>query len=172
MLYIVSMVAGHFSCLSRNFIETLFRKNLSWNFCWQTYESWDQTPLSGGSTWMRWLKTLMSSPSFLISELNPSLSQHCLCLGETLITTSKDDRSFSFFKLCIELTLQKIAIWLSINCQKLDIFSKKLPKIFILKKCQVFGYFLTVKWLFSGGSAVDMYITALVSLLLKLSLLF
>ena len=59
------------------------------------------------------------------------------------------------------------------NCQKLDIFFKKIGKNFhffkkiaignffeknehfwqfFLKKCQVFGNFLTVKWQFSRGS--------------------
>jgi len=30
-----------------------------------------------------------------------------------------------------------------------------LPLAILLKKCQVFGNFLTVKWQFSGGSAVN-----------------
>ena len=71
------------------------------------------------------------------------------------------------------LTLRKIAIWLSKNCQKLDIFSKKIARNFhffqkiansnfveknenfwqfFAEKCQVFGNFLTVKWQFSGGA--------------------
>ena len=72
------------------------------------------------------------------------------------------------------LTLRKIAIWMSKNCQKLDIFFKKIYKnfhffqqncqwqffwknkkfghFFFLKKYQVFVNFLTVKWQFSGGS--------------------
>ena len=76
---------------------------------------------------------------------------------------------------CVNLTLRKIAIWLSKNCPKLDIFQKKIAKnfhffkkiaignffwkkmkifgFFFLKKCQVLGNFLTVKWQFSGGSA-------------------
>ena len=47
---------------------------------------------------------------------------------------------------------------MSKNCQKLDIFSKKLTKIVIFcqfffdKKGQVFGNFLTFKWQFSGES--------------------
>ena len=64
---------------------------------------------------------------------------------------------------------------MSKSCQKLDIFSKKLPRIvfkknyqcqffgknvnfwqFFEKKSQVFGNFLTFKWQFSGGS--DSYI--------------
>ena len=61
---------------------------------------------------------------------------------------------------------------MSKNCQKLDIFSKKLTKIVnifnkiandnfvekndnLKKKLQVFGNFLTVKWYFSGGSGLD-----------------
>ena len=44
--------------------------------------------------------------------------------------------------------------WLFFKCQKFSFFSKKLPKSF-WKKCQVFGNFLTVKWQFSGGSALD-----------------
>ena len=58
------------------------------------------------------------------------------------------------------LTLQKIAIWNLKICQKLDIFSKKLllPLAIFLKKCQVFGNFLTVKWQFSGGSGCVLFL--------------
>ena len=64
----------------------------------------------------------------------------------------------------IQLTLRKIAIWLSKNWQKLDIFFKKIAKnchffpkklsmAIFWKKCQVLSLdnFLTVKWqLFEG----------------------
>ena len=61
------------------------------------------------------------------------------------------------------LTLRKIAIWLSKNCQKLNLFFFKLPKICkkmkffgnLKKKSQVFGNFLTVKWQFFGGSGFN-----------------
>ena len=53
----------------------------------------------------------------------------------------------------MNLTLRKIAIWMSKNCPKLDIFFKKnWQKIVIFFKCQVFGIFLTFNWQFSGGS--------------------
>ena len=71
-------------------------------------------------------------------------------------------------KQCWQLTLRKIAICLSKNCKKLDIFKRKIAKNFHFfqksflkkwkflafkkKKSQVFGNFLTVKWQFSGGS--------------------
>ena len=52
--------------------------------------------------------------------------------------------------LCGNMTLRKIAIWLSKNCPKLDIFSKELPKIVIfsqklavaifVKKITIFGH--------------------------------
>ena len=46
--------------------------------------------------------------------------------------------------LAVHLTLRKIAIWMSKNCQKLDICLKKLPKIVIIFKkiannCHFFG---------------------------------
>ena len=40
------------------------------------------------------------------------------------------------------LTLRKIAIWMSKNCQKLSFFQKKMQ----LKKSQSFDNFLTFKW--------------------------
>ena len=54
----------------------------------------------------------------------------------------------------LDLTIRKIFIWLSKNCQKLDIFSKKIAKNFHFssKNCQRLGNFLTFKWQFSGGS--------------------
>ena len=74
-----------------------------------------------------------------------------------------------------ELTLRKIAIWMSKNCQKFDIFFKKnwqkfsffqkncqwqffgqkmtIFVNFFWKKCQIFGNFLTFNKQFSGGSA-------------------
>ena len=80
----------------------------------------------------------------------------------------------SFFQMVYpNLTLWKIAIWLSKNCQKLDIFFKKIDKKchffnkiaignfvekndtfcqFFWKKCQSFGNFLTFKWQFWRGS--------------------
>ena len=46
---------------------------------------------------------------------------------------------------------------MSTNCQKLDIFFKKIAKnchfFPQISKCQVFGNLLTFKWQFSGGSA-------------------
>ena len=46
---------------------------------------------------------------------------------------------------------------MSKNWQKLDIFSKKIAKIFF-EKIVVFGNFLTVKWQFSGGSGSDLFV--------------
>ena len=44
----------------------------------------------------------------------------------------------------LELTLRKIAIWLSKNCPKRAIFSKKLPKLsFFSKNCQKLSFFST-----------------------------
>ena len=42
-------------------------------------------------------------------------------------------KTFSLYLHTSHLTLRKIAIWLSKNCQKLEIFCKKLPKIVIKK---------------------------------------
>ena len=65
--------------------------------------------------------------------------------------------------LCSSLTFQKIAIWLSKNCPKLDIFSKNIAKNFLLffliekkklKKMSSFSQFLTFKGQFSGGSGL------------------
>ena len=76
-----------------------------------------------------------------------------------------------------DLTLRKIAIWLSKNCQKLRHLKKKLPKIvfffqkncqwqfswkkwqslaFFFIKCQVFGNFFTFKWQFSWCSGLGL----------------
>ena len=90
--------------------------------------------------------------------------RHCkfLCLLNT----------WGFTTVNLNLTLRKIAIWMSKNCQKLDFFFlidknchffnqiangnfvEKNDNFcqFSWKKCQVFVYFLTVKWQFSGGS--------------------
>ena len=80
----------------------------------------------------------------------------------------------------VRLTLQKIAIWMSKNCQKLDIFSKNWPKMTIFDtfwtKCQVLANLLTFKWQFSGGSAsnpkpyLNFYSTGLFGLLLPVLL--
>ena len=48
---------------------------------------------------------------------------------------------------------------LTFYCQKNEFFCKKIAKKchfwqFFLKKCQVFGNFLTFKWPFSGGSGI------------------
>ena len=51
----------------------------------------------------------------------------------------------TFIQMCLYLTLRKIAIWLSKNCQKLDIQKKKLPKIFIFF---LFGNFFYI-WIYS-----------------------
>ena len=74
-------------------------------------------------------------------------------------------------ELSLHLTLRKIAIWMSKNCQKLDIFFKKIDKnchffqqnchwqfclSIFLKKRQFSGNFLTFKWQFSGGSDRDL----------------
>ena len=49
------------------------------------------------------------------------------------------------------LTLQKIAIWMSKYCQKLDIFINKNCQI-IFFKIIIFGIFFTFKCQFYGGS--------------------
>ena len=74
----------------------------------------------------------------------------------------------------LNLTLVKIAIWLSKNCQNLKFFPencqnwtffqkvaqnchffpKKLPLTFFLEKMTILGNLWTVKWQFSGGSAL------------------
>ena len=72
--------------------------------------------------------------------------------------------------LNVHPTLRRIGIWMSknwpkldifLNCQKFSIFQKNCQRQFFwkkmnfflqfLKKCQVFGNFLTFKWQFSGG---------------------
>ena len=74
--------------------------------------------------------------------------------GGSFVSTPSSSGSSSTHSYT-QMTLRKTAILLSKNCQKIDIFSKKIEKkIFFQQKCQVFGSFLTVKWQFSGWSAL------------------
>ena len=69
---------------------------------------------------------------------------------------------------CVNLTLRKIAIWLSKQLPNTLPFLKKLPKIFIFFKKIAIGNFFEKKWKFlaifwesnvnlSGGSAPNVY---------------
>jgi len=99
----------------------------------------------------------------LLKECKYSYVNICdnVCKLELLLT---DEKIVYVQNLGFLLTLRKIAIWLSKNCQKLDTFFKKIAKNFhffqkklpFAKLCQVFGNFLTVKWQFYGGSEWDL----------------
>ena len=106
-------------------------------------------------TWQRWRQNLHQSTSINMNQ--HAFPNNCLTVQE--------------------LTLRKTAIWMSKNCQKLEIFFKKIDKNchffnkiaignfieinnnfihfwqFFWKKFHVFGNFLTFKWQFSGGSS-------------------
>ena len=62
-----------------------------------------------------------------------------------------------FLNLYANLTLRKIAIWLSKNCQRLDIFSNKLTKILLTKMTNFVNFFeknvkfLAVFWQSNGN---------------------
>jgi len=116
-------------------------RQMYWNLIWKNPEF---VPFGANVTQI-WLK--MTS---LIC--NPLLHQSVIFLLE-LCSTNWD---------------RTVVIWPSVklpfDCQKLDIFSKKIAKNynenkffwqFYWKKCQDVGHFLTVKWQFSRGSGCN-----------------